>query len=597
MKSNYRGPKGFTIPELLAVLVILSVLVVISGLSYSTISKKVRENTLNEKMKYLQEKAYEYASDYSISNDIVTVNTLMELGYVSADHPENSLYQRIDNPVTGGYLDCVNFTIKQDLADYNITYDLEGSCDLALKEEHQRSIKIDKYIKQDNTFKAITEDTWVNTPIYAFVNLQNAKFTLDDNKITYRLGSITEERTDTIPNSNSKRVVCSSMDVANPEVNCLNVIELSSALLINNTLTASMNINYLNDTTYETVKGLVEAKTKIKFDQEKPTLTYSAYNAYTKNSVPVKLNGSDGEGSGIAGYYFSKDDITSDNEFQALEEFSAPSNGTYYAYTIDKAGNRSDRMVININNIDNKVPNALISYEKRTNWTTNDFNITFGCQSDRQTGCQDEVTYSIYDTSRGKRVALKENETVGARQTTYTVSVADEAYIKTIDLVFTIKDNLGNATQKEVKGINVLIDKVHPRAEINIQASEDRGLIRLKGYNFKATVYASNTLPSGVNEARYGFSTSKTNPNELKNMSANESDKYFWNAKTYSYYLKKKESRTFAVRVVSNSGMVGYNAADTNGKGCTSYLGHILVGGLIGGFIGGVIGWAICAHK
>ena len=122
-------------------------------------------------------------------------------------------------------------------------------------------------------------------------------------------------------------------------------------------------------------------------------------------------------------------------------------------------------------------------------------------------------------------------------------------------------------------------------------------MIRLKGYWFTVTVYSENTPPSGIDSNRYGFSTSKTNLDELKNMSADESDKYFFSGQTYSYYLKKKQSRTFAARVVSKSGVAGYTGGQTNGKGCTNYLGYTIIGGLIGGLIGGFIGWALCAHK
>ena len=64
MKKN----KGFTIPELLAVIVILGILMTVAIASYNGISKKVKENSLTQKINYLQEKAYEYASDNNVKS-------------------------------------------------------------------------------------------------------------------------------------------------------------------------------------------------------------------------------------------------------------------------------------------------------------------------------------------------------------------------------------------------------------------------------------------------------------------------------------------------------------------------------------------------
>ncbi len=598
MKKKSRVKSAFTIPELLAVIVILSILVLISAATYNGISARIKKTALEEKIKYLEEKVYVYATDNDIEDTTTSVNNLLNLGYVNADHPENPEYQKVDNPLTGGFLDCMTFTIKKDLADYNITYDLDSSCNTVTTEEQQNSLKIHKYIKENDTYQEILDDdTWVNKPIYVLVDFKEANFNLLDNKITYQLGPTTEEKTPDIPGSSSKRIICDTINTDDPDTTCLNVYKASSSLLLNTKLTFKMNITYLNNITYENTTGLVSVKTKLKYDIEKPSLSYSTISSYTTGSVPVSLSASDGEGSGIAGYYFDDVDITSNDEFRSLNEFTAPKNGTYYAYALDKAGNRSDGVIIKINNIDTEGPSIKLDYERRNSWTMQDFHLNFGCDSDSKTGCQDEVIYSIYDTSNGYRVPIKENVVVKARNVSYTISVPNDKYINTIDLIFTIKDNLNNQVTKEVKGIKVLIDKVNPKATIKIDKTEDRGWIRLKGYWFTVTVYSENTPPSGIDSNRYGFSTSKTNLDELKNMSADESDKYFFSGQTYSYYLKKKQSRTFAARVVSKSGVAGYTGGQTNGKGCTNYLGYTIIGGLIGGFIGGFIGWALCAHK
>lgn len=53
MKKN----KGFTIPELLAVIVILGILMTVAIASYNGISKKVKENSLTQKNKLFTRKS------------------------------------------------------------------------------------------------------------------------------------------------------------------------------------------------------------------------------------------------------------------------------------------------------------------------------------------------------------------------------------------------------------------------------------------------------------------------------------------------------------------------------------------------------------
>ena len=234
MKKKSRVKSAFTIPELLVVIVILSILVLISAATYNGISTRTKKTALEEKIKYLEEKVYAYATDYDIEDTTTSVNNLLNLGYVNADHPENPEYQKIDNPLTGGFLDCMTFTIKKDLADYNITYDLDSSCNTVTTEEQQNSLKIHKYIKENNTYQEILDDdTWVNKPIYVLVDFKEANFNLLDNKITYQLGPISEEKTPDIPGSSSKRIICDTINTDEPDTTCLNVYKASSSLLLN----------------------------------------------------------------------------------------------------------------------------------------------------------------------------------------------------------------------------------------------------------------------------------------------------------------------------------------------------------------------------
>ena len=225
-----KNKKGFTIPELLAVIVILGILITISIGVYNGISKRLKENNLNTKIAYFKEKALEYASEENISDETISLNYLLKLGYVSAEYPENPERERIGNPLTGGFLDCMNFTITKDLDNYTATYDLEGSCDLVDQETTMEEISIEKYIKRDNTYIKITNE-WVNEPVYLLVKFLNInKYQVIDDNFNYTIGG---------NETNKKGIYCSNLtDNDNPLENCYNVNIVDTNYIYNN------NINF-----------------------------------------------------------------------------------------------------------------------------------------------------------------------------------------------------------------------------------------------------------------------------------------------------------------------------------------------------------------
>lgn len=83
--------KGFTLVELLAVIVILGVLATIGTMSVTSIMNTSKKNMYCEKINELEYAAKEYAIDHeedlNFVNDkaTVTVKTLLEKGYVRED--------------------------------------------------------------------------------------------------------------------------------------------------------------------------------------------------------------------------------------------------------------------------------------------------------------------------------------------------------------------------------------------------------------------------------------------------------------------------------------------------------------------------------
>ena len=104
MKNN----KGFTMVELLAVIVILGILVAIAIPVYINISKHTKEEEYNAKKNYISEAAVRFAEENGVfigsestdtSNKFTAVK-LITTGYMSAEKYVND-FPWIDNPLPG----------------------------------------------------------------------------------------------------------------------------------------------------------------------------------------------------------------------------------------------------------------------------------------------------------------------------------------------------------------------------------------------------------------------------------------------------------------------------------------------------------------
>ena len=586
--------KGFTIPEMLAVIVILGILITISTGVYNGISQRLKETSLTKKIAYFKEKALEYAEEENIGNETISLNYLINLGYISAEYPENPEKERIGNPVTGGFLDCMNFTITKDLDEYAIDYDIAGSCDLVFQEQVASEITIEKYVKRNDDFVKIT-DEWVREPVYVLIKFANVnKYQVTDNKFDYMINGI---------ESSKNGFYCQNLS---PDLNtlkdCYNINVIDTDYIYNTSVKVSMS---LQNKSGDNKVFKVSRDTPVKIDKDAPVLSVNYDKSYTKDTVSINLSGNDNVGSGISGYYFGQTRPDSADDFSSVTDYEAHFNGTYYAYTKDNAGNISEEKVININNIDKDGPVGFVS-NGRTKWSTDDFTFTFGCSNDKdnKTGCANELRYTIIDITDGRNTVLANDVLVKSSQASYTVRAADESYVTAVTLKYTIKDNLGNTVtygDKTPIKINTKIDKVTPKFTIKHTAKKRKGAFGLgyKGADYTLSITIDKQGPSGIN--LYGYSENKTDVENFDKYTNQQLERYFTKKDTHSIYVKKRKKKKVAARVISGSGKAAYGLIYLSGNGCTNYVAWTIGGIILGGFLapawwllGGLIGWGIC---
>ena len=91
---------GFSIPELLAVIVIIGILATIATASYNGISKSVKEKTYQSKINLIKSKAIEYASDNNVDAETISVAKLINEGYLDVEN-DTDANEKLNNPNGG----------------------------------------------------------------------------------------------------------------------------------------------------------------------------------------------------------------------------------------------------------------------------------------------------------------------------------------------------------------------------------------------------------------------------------------------------------------------------------------------------------------
>ena len=515
--------KGFSIPELLAVIVIMGILITIATASYNGISKTMKEKTYNNKLNLIKTKAIEYATDYGVDATTISVAKLISEGYLELEN-DTETNEKLNNPL-GGYLDCYQVNINRELDDYDISVFSSDNCSLAETDILASNISITAYeanndtLNNDNKLGTNKDIKWSKNDVYLFVEPSSlGEFANEEMTITWSVNGDNKEKNGHMATS------------ANTDTTYANVYKIETSYLFDSMVTVKI----------PTSKGLLSKSVSVKIDKEIPTLTLDTNASYEPSSKVITFNGSDGSGSGFGKYAYALEEAETNNPIFNIEStnntWTVTENKTYYAYAIDAVGNVSKVVPISVTGIDNSKP-VCKNPVNNSNWTNNNYTYNYGCKSDAGSGC-----------------ATPDKEE----------TATDEGEFKKVN--WTVKDNIGNARDCSYN-VATKVDKTAPTCEITVDASSKKGNNNWYIGNVKLLLSTNDNL-SGVSE--YGITTNNTpeyNSSKTTTLT-NDTDN---NGITYYGYVKDKAGNTGSCQItvkkltetpsctLASSGNVGNN--------------------------------------
>ncbi len=369
-----KNKKGFTLIELIAVLVVLSILITSSVAVFINIRNSVLRKEKNNLITYLETKAIEYANETNVT--AVSVEDLIKIGLIKPDD-ETDIY----DPVTRESMNCYIIDLVWEDGEYKAKF---GS------NVGKNGTTCNEYTRRKNLVICQVVGNNCN-------DIKNEQWFKDD--ITIGLKFV-----------NGKRIIKESGYEISWKSNT-GISSIEDTIKTNVDLIA--NINY----TAKVIKDneVSEASQIVNIDKEAPIINEIKYNTNWSKSKEIEIIASDGLGSGAGGYV-----IVLENEkcsgYNTNNKITIKSNGNYKVCIRDKAGNETEK-VIKVSTIDTKPENPIISASDGIasgNFHSKDYILSW---KSTYNGTQDLVYY--YGTDKTKMI--NKGTSVGAKKEQYNV--------------------------------------------------------------------------------------------------------------------------------------------------------------------------------
>ena len=459
-----KNKKGFTLIELIAVLVVLSILIASSVAVFINIRNSVLKKEKNNLITYLETKAIEYANETNVT--AVSVEDLIKIGLIKPDD-ETDIY----DPVTRESMNCYIIDLVWEDGEYKAKF---GS------NVGKKGTTCNEYTRRKNLVICQVVGNNCN-------DIKNEQWFKDD--ITIGLKFV-----------NGKRIIKES----GYEISWKSTTGISSTEdTIKTNVDLIANINY----TAKVIKDneVSEASQIVNIDKEAPIINEIKYNTNWSKSKEIEIIASDGLGSGVGGYV-----IVLENEkcsgYNTNNKITIKSNGNYKVCIRDKAGNETEK-VIKVSTIDTKPENPIISASDGIasgNFHSKDYILSW---KSTYNGTQDLVYY--YGTDKTKMT--NKGTSVGVKKEQYNVIMYVKACTKESNLCSGISSYKINVDTKPTNPVisasdGIASGKYHSKNYTLTWKSTNKGSQKLTYYyGFDSSKLTSTGTSLNVDMSRYGI--------------------------------------------------------------------------------------------
>ena len=459
-----KNKKGFTLIELIAVLVVLSILIASSVAVFINIRNSVLRKEKNNLITYLETKAIEYANETNVT--AVSVEDLIKIGLIKPDD-ETDIY----DPVTRESMNCYIIDLVWEDGEYKAKF---GS------NVGKNGTTCNEYTRRKNLVICQVVGNNCN-------DIKNEQWFKDD--ITIGLKFV-----------NGKRIIKESGYEISWKSNT-GISSIEDTIKTNVDLIA--NINY----TAKVIKDNEVSETSqiVNIDKEAPIINEIKYNTNWSKSKEIEIIASDGLGSGVGGYV-----IVLENEkcsgYNTNNKITIKSNGNYKVCIRDKAGNETEK-VIKVSTIDAKPENPIISASDGIasgNFHSKDYILSW---KSTYNGTQDLVYY--YGTDKTKMI--NKGTSVGAKKEQYNVIMYVKACTKESNLCSGISSYKINVDTKPTNPVisasdGIASGKYHSKNYTLTWKSTNKGSQKLTYYyGFDSSKLTSTGTSLNVDMSRYGI--------------------------------------------------------------------------------------------
>lgn len=344
--------RGFTLVELIAVIVVLAVIILLAVSTFKNVGDRVKKEAYENKVNLIKTKASEYASGTKIL--VTNVDRLVKKGYISADNENGDVI----NPVDGSRMNCKIITMYKSEGNYYADYVEDES-----KEECDAS-----KIRYDNGYTSIDKYLYVNGPSGKKEKgelIEGEGWVREDNLLELKVNAEEDliEKADIEmikweTNTGSQEKTGNGEEVENNKF----LYSITNSI-VDTTVTATVYLkpksNENEEASEEKNDRTFTATTWVKIDKKRPWVDKKVEierpNEWTNYGKEVRITAGD-EGSGVKGYAViekeewnqlpgnNKCEHVSYEEKEGNAYTTRLENGKYYVCVKDKAGNVSEDM-------------------------------------------------------------------------------------------------------------------------------------------------------------------------------------------------------------------------------------------------------------